>query len=219
MKHLIKHLLRENQDEILNRSLKNCHCKGLHSIMLSETPGKTIRLYVTEFDHEMDRNFPFEFQDRGLSIGFHPHHCNLTLYVVKGSIMNWVVKEIDKNEPENEDRLNFNLDKYNYKSKITENEMSFDLMEKDVKLETLGAFIYNKGMSIYMTGDEIHTIGVAAKSITAWLVFEGREDPNYQSVCYTNSNPNIKDPELYQKFGSIEEITKMLYRAETIERE
>jgi hypothetical protein len=218
MKHLIKHLLRENQAEILTRSLKNCHCKGLHSIMLSESPGKTVRLYVTEYDHEMYRNFPFEYQD-GLSIGFHPHSHNLTLYPVKGSILNWVAREVPKDAQPDEDRIVIELDKFNYKSKIKEGEMSFDLIEKNVKLETLGAFIYNKGMSAYMSADEIHTVGVAEKSITAWLVFEGRTNPDHKSVCYTNTNPNVNNPELYQNFGSIEEVTKMLFRAEVLERE
>ena len=58
MKHLIKHLIDNHMENIISRSLKNCHCTGLHSIMLSESPEKTIRLFISDEKSEMYKNYP-----------------------------------------------------------------------------------------------------------------------------------------------------------------
>src|SRR6478752_10393471 len=97
MKHLISHLIKNYLEEIVNKSLLHCHCKGLHSIMLLESPGKTIRLFISTPQSEMYKNLPetfnYEkatgeslFHSKKMSIAFHPHHCNVTLHVINGCI-------------------------------------------------------------------------------------------------------------------------------------
>jgi len=54
---LIRHFVRENEDEVLAKSLLHCHGNNIHSIMLSEKKnGGTIRLFVAEPGHNLDIN-------------------------------------------------------------------------------------------------------------------------------------------------------------------
>ena len=179
MKELIRHLWENNHDEILNKSLLDCHCKGLHSIMLLESPGKTIRLYIAEENHEMYKNFPqYVRSGNGMTIGFHPHHCDLTLHCIVGSFLNWRVAEA---------KFGMEIDKYEYHSAIKEGETNF------VKLGTTHVYTASEttapsGTSIFLPANYIHTVACPEGMFCAWLVYEGKEDPNYKSYCYSNAD-------------------------------
>jgi hypothetical protein len=193
MQRLIKHLLQENSHEILEKSLKNCHCKGLHSIVFLEAKGKTIRLYITDKDHEL--HWP--------SLAFHPHHCNLTLHMIKGFMINTIVGEGNKNI--------VHLDKYLYHSHITEGQMKFELLKKNDPLSILSNTRLNKGDSIFLDAKTIHTVECEVGAVNAWLVYEGKEDENYKPFCWSNKNLNeIPTTGLYEKFKDMEEINNYL---------
>lgn len=53
MNSLIKHLWENNRKEIISKSIKNCHVKGLHSIMLLQSKNKTIRMYISDYNSEL----------------------------------------------------------------------------------------------------------------------------------------------------------------------
>lgn len=191
MKNLIKHLIENNIDEIVSKSIYNCHVKGLHSIMLLECPEKTIRLYVCSPSSDMAKNYP-ERINEGMSLAFHPHHCNLTLHCVKGNFLNWEVEE-------RQDYDSLCLDKYVYHSHIKEGEMSFEFISKGY-LKTKEFRRVYEGQSVMMKANEIHSVACPIGEYTAWLVYEGKEDANYTSYCWTNSDPNTIDKSiLYQK--------------------
>ena len=110
MKTLIKHLLENNLEEILSKSLLHCHCLGVHSIILLNSTAKTIRLYVAEKGNELYRNQPSRVSSGlPMAVSFHPHHCNLTIHVVKGILLNWIVKESE---------IGFEIDKYLYQNQF-----------------------------------------------------------------------------------------------------
>lgn len=46
-----------------------------------------------------------------------------------------------------------------------------------------------------------HTVYCNPLGVTAWLVYEGKEDPNYESVLYTNRvlETEPENDKLYQK--------------------
>jgi hypothetical protein len=200
MKQLIKHLLQNNLEEILSRSLLNCHVKGLHSIMLSESPAKTIRLYVATPDHELYRNHYSEM-DSVMSLAFHAHHCNLTLHCIKGILFNWEVVEDDNGSIE--------LQKYIYHSKITEGDLSFEKIGTG-KLRTTCHRYVNEGEAVFMKADQIHTVACEKNKLCAWLVYEGKEDKSYKPYCWTHSNVNNIDySQLYQK-PTEKQIMKLL---------
>lgn len=206
MKTLIKHLLANNSEEIIAKSIWNCHTIGLHSIMLLDSPSKTIRLYITGENHLLYRNFPENFDKEFLSLSFHAHHCNLTIECVYGRLLNWKVKQTM-------DPFGFNIDKYKYKSAIKTGELAFDKVLSCDTLESVEYKFISEGESIEMPASAIHTVAVDKGRVSAWLVYEGLEDSKYESVCYTNGNPNqVKLEGLYQKMplSAIEHLLKKI---------
>ena len=199
MKTLIKHFIENNPKEVLEKSLFDCHVKGLHSIMLLDSPGKTIRLYVTDKDHELN-----PFIDRVMNVGLHSHHCDLTFKIVTGQLVNIIAEESDDLD------FDFEIYKYLYKSKITKSEMRFDHIGKvDMKITNKKYLI--KGDELFMRADEIHTVSVEKNKVCAWLVFEGKEDPKYTPYCYSTTNLNYQDGEnLYNKPEYINQIIELL---------
>lgn len=194
MKELIKHLWENNKQEIVSKSLLNCHCFGVHSIMLLESPGKTIRLYVSMHDNGLWKNFPREVNTQYMSVGFHPHHCNLTLHCIKGVLLNWVVEE--SGDPSS---LRYAFTKYKYKSQISDGEMAFEPLGMSY-LKTVQERHIFQGESVSMNASEIHTVACYSNVLSAWLVYEGTEDPNYQPFCWSNADlNNIKNDDLYKK--------------------
>lgn len=197
MKEYIQLLWKNHRKSIVSNSITNCHVRGLHSIMLLDVPEKRIRLYYLEPGSEISNLDPIDIVngDKPLNLAFHPHHCELGLKMVKGKLINWTIQETDR-----VGGSYFN--KYEYRSQITHGEIEFKLIQKYVKVTTLD-FNYMSSDSnsyIFMDANKIHTVFTQdQKEPVAWLVFEGKEDPNYQSVCYSNKplDNNEKDPVLY----------------------
>ena len=195
MNELVKHLVKNNIDSIVECSILNCHAIGVHSVMLLESPGQTIRLYVAVGGHELWKNLPEHYMD-GMSIGFHPHHCNLTLHCIRGAIWNWQATV----EPRNGNTSRAKLRGYIYRSQITEGKQGFELTIADAML-TYSFPDKIENDSIFMSADELHTVGVDRYESAAWLVYEGKEDPNYRPVCYSTSHLEsiVSDERMYQK--------------------
>lgn len=80
MKELIKHLVNNHLDTIVEKSFLNCHVMGLHSIMLLESPEKTIRLFVSDGNSKLRKNTEENILKGKQTLAFHPHHCNITLH-------------------------------------------------------------------------------------------------------------------------------------------
>jgi hypothetical protein len=173
--------------------------------MLLDSPGKTIRLYIADVEHELN-----PFLNRVMNVGYHPHHCDLTLKIVTGNLMNITVEETVDID------YDFEIDKYLYKSKISKGEMRFDHIGKiDMKYIYTETLI--KGDERYMKADEIHTVSVEKNKICAWLVFEGKEDQKYIPYCYSTTNLNYENGEdLYVKPGSIGQILELLNKLRII---
>lgn len=213
MKNLIKHLLINNLEEIQKKSLLNCHCMGLHSIMLLESPGKTIRLYVADVGNELYKNYPTEIYNNGtLSLGFHDHHCNLTLDVIKGELLNWTIIQSDRgfNEPGM-------LTKFKYQSAILNGSMEIIDTYESIRLCTKKIERLPYGHSTHMLARDIHTVACYPDQVTAWLVYEGLENNEYEPFIYHNANistPNLMHSlKLYQK-PTYSQIIDLLRKAE-----
>ncbi len=153
--------------------------------MLLESPGQTIRLYYAQYGHELYKNSPL-FYTNGMSVGFHPHHCSLTLYCVKGALYNWNVTLATEQDPDA-----FRLRYYQYQSAISNGGPGFtSLGSAWVKEETTTRL--KPGESIRLKAKTIHTVYCDPFSSTAWLVYEGKEDPDYSPDLYTTSH--LKTP-------------------------
>lgn len=206
MKTLVKHLVDENMKEILEKSYRDCHCTGLHSIMLLESPGKTIRLYITDTNHEMWKNHLDVYEREKLSVAFHDHHCNLTLHCIKGSLTNWSIWHKKTGNI-------IALKPYTYQSAIIKGQGKiFPIKDPSTCLFNHGVLNTLKpGMSLPLHATDIHTVYIKRRQEAAWLVYEGEENRHYSSILYTNNDPaNMINPKHYQRFNSAKEIKLLL---------
>lgn len=175
MQHLIEHLIANNFEEILDRSLLNCHVHGLHSIMLLESPGKTIRLYITDSDHQMS-----QLGD----LAYHPHHCNLTLHCILGTMQNVIIEPIKFRDSRVSHIV---LDRFEYQSKIKEDVGGFKLKGWNEFHEPVINYMM-EGSVEFMKAEDIHTVIVPEGEVAAWFVYEGMEDKEYQPNAWSNKD-------------------------------
>jgi hypothetical protein len=134
---------------------------------------------------------------QNMSLSFHPHHCALTLLVVKGCIRNWIVEEVP--EPLVTHDM-FEVNRYLYTSQITSNKgMGFELDKKGVYMRTTQSRKYYVGESVSMDASAIHTVWCPENDLVAWLVFEGEEASDYKPYSYSLSDlTTISSEGLYQ---------------------
>lgn len=178
MKNLIKHILMNNMDEVIAKSFLNCHVKGLHSLMLLDAPGKMIRMYVTTHNHVLYTNTHLSFLEKMGSLAYHPHHCDLTIDVIKGSLTNHIIHPSTCGHEGYE---------YAYRSGIKNSAGKF--VYKGVQRFMFGESTkLIEGNSLFMYADCIHTIEVPRGEVCAWMVYEGAEDPKYKNLAYSTKN-------------------------------
>lgn len=204
-KALVQHLLKSNLLEILSKSRMHCHTRNVHSIMLLEAPQKTIRLFVAEPRHDLWRNNPGYYSD-GMSVGFHAHHCDLTLVVTRGRVQNWQV------HPQNP---GIAVNGYAYKSSLRDEKPGFELLGR-AHLGTTEVRTLTCGDSLFMPAEQMHTVSVAQGEWAAWLVFEGRESKNYSSVCYSTSDLEKADLSGLYKPMQEQDLMRLLDQGEMI---
>jgi hypothetical protein len=207
MKHLIKHLWENNFDEIVNKSIKNCHVNGLHSIMLLESPGKTIRLYyhspkgALTFNNLgviLDLDDQFQMQ-----LAAHPHHCNLTLHCVWGKMVNINLDIVTGSK-----NYDVKMDRFTYDSKIINEEVTRMFTHSGTdELQIANVTTLNPGQAIFLKADTIHTVYCPGEA--AWLVYEGTENPEYKPFAWSNSDLSAVDVDGYERL-SVNEITEIL---------
>lgn len=198
MRALIEHLWRTNRAEIVAGSRRNCHVTGVHSVMLSHVPGRTIRFYLADWYHTLWQNTLVNGQR--MSVAFHPHHCELTLHTVLGSFCNWSISEAMQDDRfRHSPQPAYQLSRYLFDSKLQGGKGDFTLEETSVGLEHYGDDKVKEGESLYLPAHRIHTVRVQKEERAAWLVYEGAGDPDYRPICYSNADLRGFNPEgLYQ---------------------
>lgn len=178
-------------EESIQRSCHNCHVMGLDSIVLAEDTetGELVRVFWTTPEHELYKNeVPFSTR---ISIAVHPHHCDITLVPLFGTILNSLL-ELD-DDPNGEVRI----DSWEYVSGIATPKGSFRRTGSSknvlgIKFQPLvndltrGA---SDGNVYTMKYNELHTVYVPRGETSAWAIFEGpshgREKPR---ECYSNND-------------------------------
>lgn len=181
MKNLITHLLQTNMEEIVKSSYINCHVHGLHSIMIVDKPGSRVRMYVAESGCALKDCTPDKIKFGGkLPLGFHAHHCALTFEIVKGVLNNWIVF------PSSFGGNYKGFNSYRFKSPILEETGGFDLVGKDLFMITDKVERLYEGHITRMEADQIHTVSIDETKITSWIVYEGKENPDFQNLTFSN---------------------------------
>ncbi len=206
--NIVKHFLKNNLDVILEKSLKNVHCYGMDSIVFDNTKGSITRMFIANENHEMWKNGDFT-KTENLSIAIHPHHCDLTIVPIKGSFEN--IRFVTKKSILSPIKFN----KFLYKSKIKDGQCHFkNLGEKNLYIKGRcwynPIFLYN----LELKAPDLHTVNVRKGELAAWAIYEGKEDKNYKSICYSNSDLNKFDSSrLYKKMDKnyLYKVLKKVY--------
>lgn len=179
---LIKHHERRSRYTEYN-AIADCHTRGLNSVMLHDEPGNRIRMFITDFEHDLCYN-------RGvLRLGLHQHHCAITLVKLFGEVYNDVYALTPHKAG--------SFSEYKYTSAIhNEGKGSLVLTGRKYLAHPLSSNLLTED-GIDLMASEIHTIYVPAGRVGAWLVIEGQEDENYDPMVWTNGSTDLKG--LYKK--------------------
>lgn len=206
MKHLLHHLTREHLPEIAANSFLNCHARGLHSIMLLNSPEHRVRLFITGRDHVLYRNTGNPA--KRLSLAVHPHHCNLSLELVRGSLTNLNYELADDGE----------LRPFYYVSGIHNPAGAFIARTDRPGATFVGATTLEVGQALALPASALHTVMVRKGQIAAWFVYEGREDQNYLSYSYANHDLEKFDfSGLYQR-PTPPQVMDLIFSADLLPR-
>ena len=187
----VSHVLWQNPP-CLSASRMNCHTRNVHSIMLSDVPGARIRLFIAIPEHDLYRNFPGAVQNYAgrpeanteMSVGFHAHHCDLTLACVYGTFLNWRVST---------DGVQIPVHVFHYDSALNGGSGKFINRGGDCLNSESTQFV-RAGEFVHLDASDIHTVAVDRGEMAAWLVFEGKEDADYLPRPYSNADLEQHDP-------------------------
>lgn len=214
MKKLVQHLWNCNQEEIIDKSIYNCHVIGLHSIMLLDSPEKRIRLYITNTDHVLYKNKPGN-SNQEMSLGIHPHNCDITLLVWNGGVTNIKFNRVVENLYKYYNTFSSIgiFSEYRYVTGIGKDKYYIEKFAETSLLEFVSKDTLYNGDSVFMKAQDLHTIHVDEFLNTAWFVFEGKTDPSYIPRLYSNNRDLHKlefNEKLYQKMNkhAIEALLK-----------
>lgn len=165
-------------DVLLEKSLINCHCLGMDSLVLKEGPNM-IRMFVARPEHTLWKNNPAA--DARFSVAMHRHHCDVTLQPITGEIYNVVMS----GRPHDSLTTTKLLRSYKYTSHILEGEKAGF---KPVDDDGLYISLRTERLTVprYMSADELHSVYVPARTAAAWYVWEGKENDRHNNVVYTN---------------------------------
>ena len=192
MRNLVLHAVSNHEDDILESSSLNCHAIGLHSIKIFEEGEITIRLYVVTSDHNIWRNGKVGISGESTISGYHPHHSNITIDMIKGSALN---KKIKCDPAGNE-----TLKKFLYDKSVEEKKISNGF--KYIGNENV-SFIENKridsGNYISMDSTELHDMFIEKGETAAWLVYTSKKDKNYTPHIWSNADLDQLDTSDFYK--------------------
>lgn len=167
---------------LLEKSLINCHCFGMDSLVIKDGPGM-VRMFIARKDHFLYRNeIGREDSYYQFSVGLHRHHCDITLMPLFGNISNitFANRYTDK-----EQRFLRQVSPFKYESPISGGHGSFQKMDGPIT----AALTYEriKGPT-HMSAERAHTVHVPYGETAAWLVWEGAENPDHQSITYSDDD-------------------------------
>lgn len=198
MRDFIQHLVHENLTEIAAKSLLDCHVRGLHSIMLLDSPEQRVRLFVATERHELYKNSSTSLG----SLAAHAHHCNLTLHCVRG-----MFKQIEYYQ-----NLRGSFKAYRYQSALLTGVGGFKREHDGAAVSLNRAYWVRAGESIRLPASLVHSVYVPAHTPAAWLVYEGKEDPSYASLSYSDQDlEQAKFQGLYGKMTEAQVISLLQF--------
>lgn len=202
MQHLINHHYRAALAGRKYQGLKNCHVKGLHSIILQgPTDGSepTIRMFCTGRDHLM--NYTYYSPHNRLAV--HPHRRDLTLVPLRGDVYNASLRAVRATAAT--ERF-IALKECRYSSALLDGEGS--LVPTGEYYNLLGRYNRLPESGLFLPAKQLHHITTVRAHSAAWLILEGDKDKSYDPVCYTH-DPQFCTKDMYIPMTQ-EEVLKAL---------
>lgn len=199
MRHAIVALLEHHQDRALSghdyNALRNCHTRGLDSIVLHDEPGNRVRLFIAGWAHNLWTNR----NGHQYSVGIHSHHCNVRLVRLYGQVYNQLHGIVPA--------AHGDFREYRYQSAITHGEGKVEPTGRRAFMELVN---HSKAPfdAVSLQAYQLHTIFVPVNTDAAWLVIEGEEDPAYEPLFWSNAD-QISFDGLYEPMAR-EQVAKLL---------
>lgn len=174
---LAKHLIDVNYTLVINSAIKDCHCLGLYSFIINQSP--KIRLFIADENCELRNNYNIE----NPLIPIHAHKYDDVFLQVHGILIHHIYQEGNG--------FYFPINKYTY-SRLSD-DISINNLGK-VNLEYLGSEQELKELSAKC----LHSVSISSKGRCSWMIIEGKEDKSFEQVCYHRDLKFRK--ELYKPF-------------------
>lgn len=195
-----------NLEVALRLSLKNCHVKGLYSIVTGEAAeGLLTRIFIHEPGGALGYTNCFG-DSPDLPLAIHPHRYSIRITGIKGLVRNRVFRLA----PEG-----YKVKRWIYTSGITDKESKFELNGARNLYSSRINHITPKD-SILMHAEELHTVVCPPDRYSIWEVKELKKAEIYSNYAYSNADLSKYDSStLYQPFDNTSEIVNLLFKALT----
>jgi hypothetical protein len=177
----------------LKRSLINCHVRGVDSLVINAGP-PMVRLFVARANHELWKNH-WDANSK-FSLGLHPHHCDVTLIPIVGQIHNITFAEY----ADDPCVAQVKLSPWKWSSHIRGEGGKFTrIVNTPIPTALASSSRHTMSGPVPMAARQCHTIYVPHGKVAAWMVWEGAEDPGYESITWSNADlSQFETDELYQ---------------------
>lgn len=169
---------------------RNCHARGIHSVVLAKyDDGRPrLRMFVATEDHELWRNDAPGCGDARMSLAIHAHRSPLTLTRIQGNPMQveacpWSVRPAGPGESV------VSLGRWRYRSQILTGHGQFTLLGSE-RFVVRKPYVFD---CIRMEAADLHTIYVPRGEYAAWTVHEHALTPSYDEVLYSDDDLSAFD--------------------------
>lgn len=176
-------------DFMLKHSRKNCHVKGLNSVVFGEIEtGGLLRFFIAEPGHGLYRNSGDPLS-KDLTLGFHGHLRDIGIIMLDGTVTNRTATvERSGNKSQAIRTWNYESPLNGKSGKFTEvKEPRFVTKVVDRSMRPLENQDAN-GFNLLLRGKETHTVSVEKGKRACWAIVELDKSPGYQPTCYSNAD-------------------------------
>ena len=191
-----------NIDEVVRRSVKNCHAKGVDSLLLWADGDKELRVFIApRGQHTLESNNLAGFRyTLPMSVGLHNHRFKVTLVPLDGCVYNIMAarphtldKLVDVTSGLYEDRTPpqcYYLGGWRWDPALLGGTGRF------VRTERLTSAVYvdrprQLRTALRLPSDLLHTVCVDQYASAAWAVVSNGENKHHSKVCYTNDDLSL----------------------------
>lgn len=176
-------------DFMLKHSRKNCHVKGLNSVVFGEIEtGGLLRFFIAESGHGLYRNSG-DILSKDLTLGLHGHHRDIGIIMLDGEVTNRTAKvETSGNKSQAIRTWTYESPLNGKGGKFSEvKEPRFVTKVTDTRMRPMENQDAN-GFNLLLRGKDKYTVSVEKGKCACWAVIELDKSPGYQAHCHSNAD-------------------------------